>query len=51
MISFYDFLYSYRKSIDSGLPDITSQTTIDALKMLKKIENEISSSINHFKIY
>eukprot|EP00833_Pecoramyces_ruminatium_P008823 jgi/Orpsp1_1/1182855/evm.model.c7180000082928.1 len=43
-ISIYEFIYSYRDSIDSPFPELTSQTAINALKKLKKIKEEISSA-------
>jgi len=41
--SIYEFLYSCRESIDSPFPDITSQTTINAMELLKRVKNEASS--------
>jgi len=43
MCSINSFIYSYRDSIDSPFPDITSNNTLEALKMMKRIKNEISS--------
>jgi len=43
MCSLYQFLYSYRKSPDSSFPEITSPEAIEALEMLKKIKNTIST--------
>ncbi|KAG4090153.1 periplasmic binding protein-like II [Neocallimastix lanati (nom. inval.)] len=52
MGSIYEFMYSYREEIDSPFPEIISQNTIDSLKMMKKLKEEISSDsifniINH----
>jgi len=41
--SLYEYLYSYRKSKYDPIPKLTSNTTIEALKMIKRIKNEISS--------
>eukprot|EP00833_Pecoramyces_ruminatium_P008346 jgi/Orpsp1_1/1182378/evm.model.c7180000081039.1 len=41
--SIYEFIYSCRESYESPFPDLRSQTTIEALKLLKKIKEEISS--------
>jgi len=41
--SVYEFIYSCRESYESPFPELKSQTTINALKQLKKIKNEISS--------
>jgi len=41
--SIYEFIYSCRDSVDSKFPDLKSQTTIDALRLLKKIKTEVSS--------
>ncbi|ORX81335.1 periplasmic binding protein-like II, partial [Anaeromyces robustus] len=39
----YEFIYSFRDSIDDPLPEITSQNAVNALKTMKRIKNEISS--------
>lgn len=44
MCSIYEFIYSFRESINSPFPDIQSQQTIDSLNMMKNIKNTISSS-------
>eukprot|EP00833_Pecoramyces_ruminatium_P010859 jgi/Orpsp1_1/1184891/evm.model.c7180000091399.1 len=41
--SIYEFIYSCRKSYESPFPELNSQTSIEALKLLKKIKEEISS--------
>ncbi|ORX84846.1 periplasmic binding protein-like II [Anaeromyces robustus] len=43
LCSIYEFIYSCRDSIDSPFPEFTSETTVNALKLLKRIKNEISS--------
>jgi len=42
--SFYEFIYSYRKEKSSPFPQLNSQETRDAFKMIKKIKEKISSS-------
>ncbi|OUM69934.1 hypothetical protein PIROE2DRAFT_2134, partial [Piromyces sp. E2] len=39
--SLYDFIYSFRHSVSSKTPKITSQEAIDSLTMLKKLKNEV----------
>ncbi|OUM67982.1 hypothetical protein PIROE2DRAFT_4399, partial [Piromyces sp. E2] len=41
--SVYEFIYSYRNSINSPFPDLTSQESIDALNMIRRIKEEVSS--------
>ncbi|KAL6598131.1 periplasmic binding protein-like II [Neocallimastix sp. 'constans'] len=41
--SIYEFIYSCRNSTDSPFPDITSETTINALNLMKKLKKEIAS--------
>ncbi|ORX50628.1 hypothetical protein BCR36DRAFT_54015 [Piromyces finnis] len=41
--SLYEFIYSFRNSIDTGFPEVGSQPFIDALEMMKTIKNELSS--------
>eukprot|EP00833_Pecoramyces_ruminatium_P010810 jgi/Orpsp1_1/1184842/evm.model.c7180000091215.1 len=41
--SIYEFIYSCRESYESPFPEIRSQTTIEAMKLIKKIKEEISS--------
>ncbi|ORX86781.1 hypothetical protein BCR32DRAFT_275137 [Anaeromyces robustus] len=43
--SIYQFLYSFRNDVKSPMPQLTSQEAIDALEMMRKIKNEISSGI------
>ncbi|ORX76240.1 hypothetical protein BCR32DRAFT_304052 [Anaeromyces robustus] len=47
--SINEFIYSYRNSVDSSFPDLTSQESIDALEMIKKLKNELSSDYD-FKL-
>ncbi|ORX46582.1 periplasmic binding protein-like II [Piromyces finnis] len=42
--SFYDFIYSFRNSKDSPLPEMTSQTAIKALNKMKEVKDNISSN-------
>ncbi|ORX42272.1 periplasmic binding protein-like II [Anaeromyces robustus] len=41
--SIYEFIYSFRDSLDSDFPDIRSNNTIKALTYMKKLKDEISS--------
>jgi len=41
--SIYEFLYSCRNSVDSPIPDFKSKEAIDALKLIKKIKEEVGS--------
>ncbi|ORX86586.1 hypothetical protein BCR32DRAFT_240855 [Anaeromyces robustus] len=41
--SIYEFLYSCRESYESPFPELNSETTINAMKKLKQIKNELSS--------
>jgi ABC-type glycerol-3-phosphate transport system substrate-binding protein len=41
--SLIDFIYSCRKDSKSPYPKLISQTSIDALEMIKKLKNEIAS--------
>ncbi|ORX85085.1 hypothetical protein BCR32DRAFT_265919 [Anaeromyces robustus] len=41
--STYEFLYSFRNSINSPFPEMTSQEAVNALEKIKKIKNTISS--------
>jgi len=43
--SLYEFIYSFRNSPDAEYPDPLSQESINSLKMLKEIMNEVSSGI------
>ncbi|ORX44206.1 periplasmic binding protein-like II [Piromyces finnis] len=43
MCSLYQYIYSFRKSPNSPFPEITSPEVVEALKMLKKIKNTIST--------
>ncbi|OUM68442.1 hypothetical protein PIROE2DRAFT_3900, partial [Piromyces sp. E2] len=40
--SIYQFIYSFKESIDSPFPEFSSQEAIEALEMLKKIKCELS---------
>eukprot|EP00833_Pecoramyces_ruminatium_P006934 jgi/Orpsp1_1/1180966/evm.model.c7180000075273.1 len=41
--SAYEFIHSCRESYESSFPEIKSQTTVEAIKLLKRIKEEISS--------
>ncbi|KAL6604136.1 hypothetical protein U3516DRAFT_815546 [Neocallimastix sp. 'constans'] len=41
--SIYEFIYSCRKSINSPFPKLTGSASLNALHLMKKIKNEISS--------
>ncbi|ORX44203.1 periplasmic binding protein-like II [Piromyces finnis] len=41
--SIYELIYSYRESLNDPYPELSSETAINALKMMKKIKEEISS--------
>ncbi|OUM68879.1 hypothetical protein PIROE2DRAFT_3409 [Piromyces sp. E2] len=43
MVSFYEYMYSFRKTFDSPFPDYLSEESIRGLETLKKIKDEISS--------
>ncbi|ORX80974.1 periplasmic binding protein-like II [Anaeromyces robustus] len=42
--SAYEFIYSYRNTVDSPYPGFTSEEAINALGMMKKLKDEISSN-------
>ncbi|ORX87618.1 periplasmic binding protein-like II, partial [Anaeromyces robustus] len=41
--SIYEFIYSFRSSVNSSFPEITSEETSNALEILKTLKSEISS--------
>ncbi|OUM61485.1 hypothetical protein PIROE2DRAFT_12482, partial [Piromyces sp. E2] len=41
--SMYEFIYSFRKSVDSPFPPITSKEAVNALKKMKEMKEEIAS--------
>ncbi|ORX85084.1 periplasmic binding protein-like II [Anaeromyces robustus] len=47
--SIYEFMYSFRNSINSPFPKIPSQEAVDALEKIKEIKNTISSD-TYFKL-
>ncbi|ORX85072.1 hypothetical protein BCR32DRAFT_242070 [Anaeromyces robustus] len=50
--SIYETIYSFRDSINSPFPGITSQKAIDALEKIKEVKNELSSGkISIFKCH
>ncbi|OUM62421.1 hypothetical protein PIROE2DRAFT_11271, partial [Piromyces sp. E2] len=42
--SFFEFIYSFRDSRESGLPELTSKNAINAMDKLKYLKNQISSN-------
>jgi len=49
MCSYYEFIYSCRETPNSPYPEIKSDTTVKALKLIKKMKNEISSGFYSLK--
>ncbi|OUM68817.1 hypothetical protein PIROE2DRAFT_3336 [Piromyces sp. E2] len=43
MCSLYEFLYSYRDTVESPLPNFKSDNALEALNKINEIKNEISS--------
>jgi len=43
LFSIYEFIHSCRNSPEDPFPDIRSETTINALNLLKRLKNEIST--------
>ncbi|KAG4107448.1 hypothetical protein H8356DRAFT_974815 [Neocallimastix lanati (nom. inval.)] len=41
--SLYEFIYSYRNSVNDPYPQLPSQESIDALEMMKKLTQEINT--------
>jgi len=51
MCSLYQLIYSYRDTVDSEIPEFTSQNAKDALNKILEIRDEISSSnLNDYNI-
>jgi len=44
-VSVYEFINSFRKSNDSPHPEITSKTTVEALKKIKEMKDELGEDI------
>jgi len=44
MCSIYEYLYSFRETVDSPMPDFNSERAIEALKKFNKIKNATTSS-------
>ncbi|KAG4100518.1 periplasmic binding protein-like II [Neocallimastix lanati (nom. inval.)] len=42
--SLYEFIYSYRDSVDSSFPELQSEESKNAIEMIKKIKDELSSN-------
>ena len=45
MCSIYEFIHTFRKSVESPFPDITSEEAVNALNMMKRLKEEIASGI------
>jgi len=43
MCSIYEFIHTFRKSVESPFPDITSEEAVNALNMMKRLKEEIAS--------
>jgi len=43
LCSIYEFIYSCRESVDSPFPDLTSEAAVNAVKLIKKVKEELSS--------
>ncbi|ORX84437.1 periplasmic binding protein-like II, partial [Anaeromyces robustus] len=43
LCSIYEFIYSCRETYESPFPELTSENTIKATKLIKKIKDELSS--------
>ncbi|ORX84845.1 hypothetical protein BCR32DRAFT_266083 [Anaeromyces robustus] len=41
LCSIYEFIYSCRESYNAPFPELTSETTVNALKLLKKVKTEV----------
>ena len=46
LCSVYEFIHSCRDSPEDPFPEINSETTANALKLIKKLKSEISSGKN-----
>jgi len=44
-MSLFEFINSFRESNSSPHPEITSETTIEALKKLKEMKNDLGEGI------
>ena len=52
MCSIYEFIYSFRNSLNAPFPNAKSKEAEHALTMMKKIKNEISLGLcKNFLIY
>ncbi|OUM63614.1 hypothetical protein PIROE2DRAFT_9759, partial [Piromyces sp. E2] len=43
LCSIYEFIYSCRESKDAPFPELTSESAVNAVKLIKKIKEELSS--------
>ncbi|OUM59998.1 hypothetical protein PIROE2DRAFT_14335 [Piromyces sp. E2] len=51
MGSIYEFMYSFRDSLEDPFPDLLSENAVNSLIMMKKLKNEISSGSLIINIY
>ncbi|ORX79942.1 periplasmic binding protein-like II [Anaeromyces robustus] len=49
--SIYEFMYSFRKSVNSSFPDFYSKSATKSLEMMKTLKEEIASGLKHKFIY
>ncbi len=47
MCSIYEYLYSFRETVDSPMPEFNSQRAVEAFEKYDKIKKEVSSR-NYF---
>jgi len=45
--SLYEFIFSYRKKSDAPFPDITSKEAVEAIKMIKRMKEELDAGNIH----
>jgi len=44
-VSIYELIYSFRNSTKDPFPDLKSKEAADALKMMKRLKDEISTDM------
>jgi len=49
MCSIYEYLYSYRESLEETIPEIQSDTTKTALEKLKQFEIDLDLGLISYK--
>jgi len=50
MCSIYEFIHTFRKSVESPFPAITSDEAVNALNMMKRLKEEVASGI-YWQLY